>query len=269
MATLRRDRSERRARRQRGLKIQADLRQAEKLITKFGLQPETRTVDAGRSSAVQDILNRRKVEADRALQRDPEQASLLETLKSGLGGLTSVENTMMRERAEQGMDTGLSTNLRALAGLQGRSGVRGAAAQAGALDLMAERMLQGRNLERDIQLENINVQDRRRQGYGDFLSDLTNNEFNRRQSTINSLEGSTGIAETGELNRQLFNIGQEDKADALRGSTLFGLVGLRGGRRNTRDALALEKERLELERANAEKMYQAMMAQAEAYSKLM
>jgi hypothetical protein len=266
MATLRRERTDRMGRRNRNLKIGKDLKRAEKLMERFGLTPETRTVDQGRSQEIQDILDQRKANVERAQQRDPEMERMLEVMRGGLGGLTAQENTMMRERGEQGMETSLQTSLRSLAGLQGRSGVRGAAAQAGAMDLLAERLMKQKELERDLQLENINVQDRRRAGYGDLLSNVLGTEFNQRQSTLNALEGSTGLARTDELNREMFNIQQGESADALRNSTLFGLVGLRGGRRATKDALELERERLEVERENAKMAQEAIMAQIAAFS---
>lgn len=250
-------------------KISRDLKKANKLMEKFNLLPETRTIDDTRAQETSDIITRRKAAADAAMQRDPEMARMLEVFKGGLGGLTSEQNTMARERGEQGLDTSFMTNLRALSGAQRGSGVRGAAAQAGVMDMGRDRMTQQRGLERDLQLENINVQDRRRGEYGGFLNNLLGTEFSQRQGSLNALESTVGLARGDELNRELFNIGQGDKSDALRGSTMFGLVGLRGSRRATQEAVALERERLEMERANAQKMYEVAMQQAEAYKGMM
>lgn len=264
MVALRRARTNRARRKQQGLKIAQDLKRAETLMDKFSLTPTTQYIDQNRSSEVNDILARRKAEADRAQTRDADAQALLETLQGGLGGLTSQENTWMRERGEQGLDRGLQTNLRSLAGVQRGSGVRGAAGQAGTLELLAERLMQGKNLERDIQLENIAVQDNRRNNYGSFLNNLLGTESANRMGTLNALEQSTGLARTDELSREMFNIGQQQSADALKNSTLFGLVGLRGGRRATKQAMEMEQKRIDLEREIAQNAQSAIMAQIEA-----
>jgi hypothetical protein len=238
-------------------------------MNKFNLIPETQKVDQGRSQEVSDILGARNQAYQDSLKRDPETARLLKLLEGGLGGLTATENTLMRERGEEGLDRGLQTNLRALAGVQRGSGVRGAAANASLMDMNRERLMAGRGLERDIQLENINVQDRRRAGYGSQLESVLGREFGQRQSALGALEGSTGLARADELQREMFNIGQDQNTAALRGSTMFGLVGLRGGRRATAEAVALEKERLAAEREWAAQQHSAVLAQIDAMKGMM
>ena len=185
---------------------------------------------------------------DKTLTRDPEQQNLLSLLKGGLGGLTSQENTAFRERGEVGLDRTFTQGQRAMASNSAARGVRGAASTAGLRDLIVDRGAAQGALERDLQLENINIQDKRRTGFGDFLDKLVTGEFDRSNTALTGLEGTLNTARNDELNRTLLNMDAQRREEALRNSTLFGLVGLKGNRRSGADALELEKARLELDK---------------------
>lgn len=256
----------RRRRRNRGggLQIAKDLSAAQNLADRFNLIPTLGSIDASRSPEVADLIAQRKDLYGRSLQRDPDQQALLDLLKGGLGGLTAEENTALRESQEEGINRDFATQLRALASRNAQAGVRGGAAQAGALDLGAERLQAQRGLGMDILAKNIDVQNDRRQAFGDFLNQLVTGEFNRQGGALNSLENTTQGARLDELNRQLFNLGQDEKQQAGRSSTLFGLVGLRGGRRAQKKAFSLEQQRIEAEKEAAAAQREAFMQSAQS-----
>lgn len=82
-------------------------------------------------------------------------ADILARRKAALAGLDSAENQVLKERGVQDVNQGLQTNLRALRASQGNSGVRGAAAQAGALAAAKQAQDAKKNLARDMVLENV------------------------------------------------------------------------------------------------------------------
>lgn len=245
MATIRR-------KRRNGLKIRKDIKGAQKTIDKFGLVPTLDRVDAGRSSEISSLIDSRQDEYDRSLARDPEQESLLNLLKGGLGGLTAQENTAFRERGEAGLDRTYAQGARSLASTIGSRGVRGAAATAGLRDLNFDRGAAQGDLERDLQIANIQLQDQRRNDFSGFLDSLITGESDRRGAALSGLESTTASARQDELGRDLINMDAQRREEALKNSTLFGLVGLKGVRRSGKDALALEKERLALDKSIAE-----------------
>jgi hypothetical protein len=263
MARARRRRQNRRGRRRRGkgrggLGIRKDLNQATKLADKFNLIPELGTLDATRSPEIAALLADRQSFRDQAGVRSQEQIDALAQrnqaisgLEAGLGGLTAQENTLFRERGAQGLDQSFATGLRQLAVGRGASGVRGAASQAGALQLGQQRGQAQIGLERDLQLENIAVQDRRRSAFLDALTGrdeqlnlLENREFDRQRGALTDLERSTQLARLDELQREQFNIGQSTAEQAARQATLFGLVGLRGNRRAQDQAFDLQQQQI-------------------------
>lgn len=172
----------------------------------------------------------------------------LDTLKAGQSGLTAVENQAIREAAGRELQARLATQNRQLALANARSGVRGAAATAGARDLSREAIEAQRRQEQDLLIQNIAIQDARRAQYGDALNQnsalLANydqlNAENRlkraaalaaaRSGGLNLLQGrrsrresrrrfdvSSKIAKTAAANAAAANIGIAERLASLAG----------------------------------------------------
>ena len=131
---------------------------------------------------------------------------LVEERRAGLGGLTSQQQTQARERARQGITEQSQTELARLRGILGRQGRQlddpSAVAQQRRILERAQRV--GGGVERDLALADISLQEQRRQ----------------------QLESITGRAETGDLNRALINLQQQQRETAGQLQTEFGLAGL-------------------------------------------
>lgn len=246
------------------LLINKDIEAAEKAAKKYNLFPELDLIDAGRSDEVSKLIMGRQTELDSAAERDPEQQALLETMKAGLGGLTAEENTALREQAQAEIDRNYQTQLRDLARLGSARGVRGAAAQAGFGDLGRSRISAQQALENKLLTDNIAIQDARRSGYGSFLDNLISGEFQRREVARGGLERMTEAARLDELNRQLFNLEQQRRMEAGRGSTIFGLVATRGNRRNQKQAVELEKQRIAADAAANQSFFEQQKQNSDA-----
>ena len=121
---------------------------------------------------------------------------------------------------------------RALARAQARSGVQGAAGAAQFRDLNRDRLGATQGMERDILLENINVQDRRRQALSDLIQQQEGREFSQQNTALQGLQGLTAAARNDELEREQFNIGQQANLVAGQQALYFGGMGIAGAKRN-------------------------------------
>jgi len=168
--------------------------------------------------------------------RSAEMQETLAMSKGGLGGLTAAENEALRARGYEELNRQFMGGQRALANLQARSGVQGAAASAQFQDLMRQRGQQAMAMEQDIMLKNIAVQDQRRQAFQNLLR----------------------TAEQDELARQQFNIGQQANLLSGQQALFFGGAGLAG-------QLMEQQRQRRLEREQMEAIRQGQLAQASAY----
>ena len=168
--------------------------------------------------------------------RSAEMQEALAMSKGGLGGLTAAENEALRARGYEELNRQFMGGQRALANLQARSGIRGAAAGAQFQDLMRQRGQQASAMEQDIMLKNIAVQDQRRQAFQNLLR----------------------TAEQDELARQQFNIGQQANLLSGQQALFFGGAGLAG-------QLMEQQRQRRLEREQMEAIRQGQLAQASAY----
>ena len=168
--------------------------------------------------------------------RSAEMQETLAMSKGGLGGLTAAENEALRARGYEELNRQFMGGQRALANLQARSGVQGAAATAQFGDLMRQRAQQAAGMEQDIMLKNIAVQDQRRQAFQNLLR----------------------TAEQDELARQQFNIGQQANLLSGQQALFFGGAGLAG-------QLMEQQRQRRLEREQMEAIRQGQIAQANAY----
>lgn len=168
--------------------------------------------------------------------RSAEMQETLAMSKGGLGGLTAAENEALRARGYEELNRQFMGGQRALANLQARSGVQGAAASAQFQDLMRQRGQQASAMEQDIMLKNIAVQDQRRQAFQNLLR----------------------TAEQDELARQQFNIGQQANLLAGQQALYFGGAGLV-------NQLMEQQRQRRMEQAQLEAIREGQIAQSQAY----
>jgi hypothetical protein len=238
----------------------------ESLIERFLPDIETLgTVDADRSEEVQNLINQQSAFADQAGTRSDEATQAVELAQQGLGGLTAAENDALRAQGFQGLDRSFQAGQRALARAQGRSGVRGAAGAAQARDLIRDRGDAVRGLERDILLENIGIQDARRNAFANLIAQQEGREFAQQQAALQGLQGLTQSARQDELARQQFNLGQQANLLSGQQALFFGGQGLIDARRNAiqNARLARQQQQAAIDNANAQAQaaQQAAMAQ--------
>ena len=122
------------------------------------------------------------------------------------------------------------------------------------LDLVRQRGDARQTLENQILLDNINIQDQRRNAFTDLVTGLDQAEFDRaniaRQNFTNALAG----ARNDELQRELFNIGQQANLLSGQQALFFGAQGDLEARRNAIRNARLGRKQFELaeEAANSQ-----------------
>lgn len=144
-------------------------------------------------------------------ERSADIADVIARRKDALSGLTPEQQNALQSQVLGGIQQGTQTQLRQLRGIQGASGVRGGAAAAQQANILQSGLRQRAQAERDIFTDNIA----------------------RQAQALNALEGSLRQAETDELAREQFNIGQGQREKFGQLQTEFGFAGLgaaeRGG----------------------------------------
>lgn len=217
------------------------------LAEKYDLLPGLGSVDATRPGETTGLINSAQSAYQASLSRDPAQAQLLAQLQGGQGGLTTTENTALRENAEAGLESQLQTALRTLGIENAGRGAFGGTAQAGALDLLRGRAEQQRGIERDIIGQNIALKESRQQRLGDFLSDLVGGESERQRGALSDVSGLTAGAQARQDALEQYNLEQEAREQANRNSVIFGLAGAAGNRRARRRAERLAARQIAAE----------------------
>jgi hypothetical protein len=147
-------------------------------------------------------------------QRSDEMKGIIEMMKNGLAGLNSQENQAIREQGQREVDRQYANTVRDLGRAQRRGNVLGAASAAQTLNAGRQRSEQQSQLEQDLQVRNIDVQDRRRGDFANVLGGQEQQEFGRAAQARN---------EFYDLSK--FNVGQTDKDRAALATTLTGLTG--------------------------------------------
>jgi len=176
--------------------------------------------------------------------RPAETQQLIQERRAGLGGLTSQEQTVARERALQGVTEQSQTELARVRGILGRQGGQlddpSAVAQQRAV---LERSLRERgNVERDLLLADVALREQRR----------------------GALEGLTGQAQAADLTRAQINAERRQRELSGQLQTEFGIAGLgsqeRFGLRQLQEseeqaesARALQQESLRLQEKSIDK----------------
>ena len=227
------------------------------------------TLDASRAPETQNLINQQSAFATQAAQRSPEMAAAITRAEQGLGGLNAAENDALRAQAFQSLDRQFQAGNRALARAQGRSGVQGAAATGQFRDLARERLGATQGLERDILLQNIAIQDQRRNALANLISGTEAAEFGRGQQSLGQLQALTQAAQASEQAREQFNLGQQANLLAGQQGLFFGGMGLFEGKRNALANQRAAEEAQQAAIANAQAQAQAFQQQALATQNLL
>jgi len=140
-------------------------------------------------------------------------SDILARRKSALAGLDAKENQALRERGVGDVNRGLQTNLRALRSSQGNSGVRGAAAQAGALAAAKQAQDAKQNLARELILENVN---QKRSALGDYEGSVGRDAAVKQAIQRANLE-RVNKEKLGQVSTELGygSLGATDRSNAL------------------------------------------------------
>lgn len=136
--------------------------------------------------------------------------------RAGLEGLSSAENAALKDQAVQGLGEQTQTGLRSLRAAQGGvSASRAAAQQAGFLKSQDQARA---GLERDLLIKNYDI----------------------KQQALGSFEDSVRKAEAEELEKQKFNIGQEQSEKYGKLASELGFGQLASGERSalTQESIA-------------------------------
>lgn len=227
------------------------------------------TLDPTRSQETQNLINQQQAFAEAAGQRTADMAGAIQRAEQGLGGLTAAENDALRAQAYQDLDRQFMTGQRALARLQGRGNIQGAAAAGQFRDLARERLGAAQGLERDILLQNVSIQDQRRNALANLIAGTEQQEFARGQSALQQLQGLTTQAQLSEEQRQRFNLQQQANLLAGQQGLFFGGMGLFEGKKNALANQRAQEEAIAAAQANAAAQAAAYQQQGLAIQNLM
>lgn len=139
--------------------------------------------------------------------RTTEVQDVLDRYKSGLAGYSAPELQAMRDQASNGINQQAQTNLRALRGVQGMSGIRGGLASAQQYQTLQDAAKQRANFEQQLFIRNADEQ----------------------QNRLGQYNGALTGAQAEELARKKYNIGQGEKEKFGQLSTELGYGGLGAG----------------------------------------
>ena len=153
--------------------------------------------------------------------RSSDVADIIARRKDAMNGLDSQEQQALREKAINEIGGNQTTSLRSLAVQQARNGVRGPVASSQAAKVIADSNSAKTGAERDLYLKNIDL----------------------KRDALNSAEKSIRDAETDELGKQTYNIGQGNKEKYGALATEMGFASLGAGERaGIMEALIGEKQ---------------------------
>lgn len=224
--------------------IEKDMNFGQEMADKFGITTPLERLDTTRPEALQKLLDQSEADYQAAGQRSEEMKEYVSLMKSGLGGLTAEENQASRERALEEMGRALAMGTRQQAMAQAGSGVRGAAAAAGNMALNRQFMTDTRGLERDLLLDNIAIQDSRRDAFGNLLGGLEADEWGRsREAFRDHSQIVSGDVARGDSISQ-FNLQRGDTERARNEAAMMGWAGLLDSRRQTRFSNKLARDSL-------------------------
>lgn len=224
--------------------INRDFQFGQKMAEKYGLTDPLERLDTATPTAISNLIADAQGAYQATQTRSPEMERFLAMQEAGLSGLTAEENQALRETAMENLNRGFQQAQRQMAVQQAGSGVRGASAAAQAMGLQRQLMGDTRGLERDLLINNIDIQNQRRDAYGELLRGVETDQFNRQKDAFGTFADLVGgnQARTDELN--LFNLGQGEKERALAQGGLMGFAGLLDARRQTNISNQLARDAL-------------------------
>ena len=165
------------------------------LMARLKSDSETR---GQRTGEMTDNLAALKAKAATAGNRSQEMADTLALMKQGLAGLSAPENQAMREQAQREVDRKQQAAIESVQNAARSTGMRGGSVRAGERNARRDGMMAQADLEQKGLLANIDIQDKRRTAYGDQLSGVENDEFDRGRLSGLDYADALGGAERDE-----------------------------------------------------------------------
>lgn len=153
-----------------------------------------------RSADTADLLDRSKNLVNTAGTLPADVALALEKMKSGLGGLTSEENTALYESLMGEVNRSFQGAQRDIAASGAASGVANPSLLRTAADDYLRGKIEG---AQKVLVANADIQDRRLGAFGDYADSVNQNAFTRSRDALDLYgKNLTGI-ETNEFNQKL------------------------------------------------------------------
>jgi hypothetical protein len=146
----------------------------------------------------------------------PEMQEILRRRMAFANGLTDPEFAAVRQRGDDEINTAMQTGLRALRSNQAASGIRGGAAGAQALNLLANINSQRQKMANELAIQDIAM---RRQGLNDYEGSYTG----QRANILGTAMGNAGLGSADRTSAQQYLLGQRFLDQAEKG------VGGQGG----------------------------------------
>lgn len=154
-----------------------------------------------RSLESSDLLNQMKNRVATAGQRSTEMQDTLNLMKSGLAGLNAQENQALREQAQKEVDRKYQSAIEDFQNQSRLSGM-GGASRAGLRNARRDALGAQADLEQKNLLNNVNIQDQRRQAYANTLGTQENSENQRYMDAINAYRSQLSGTEQNEFNQK-------------------------------------------------------------------
>lgn len=162
-------------------------------IKQFAGQVGYRTADT------QNILNQQQSILDEARQLSAQEQEALNYSRAGLAGLNAPEMEGLRSQARAQIQGQAQQEARQLAKAQARGQVFGAAATAQRRLLGQDTIREGRNLERDLLVKNIDIKQAAQNAFNSLVTNTESNKASRTNAASNTL-ASTTLADESQRN---------------------------------------------------------------------
>lgn len=154
-----------------------------------------------RSAETSDLLSQMKNRVATAGNRSAEMQDTLNLMKSGLAGLNAQENQALREQAQKEVDRKYQSAIEDFQNQSRLSGM-GGASRAGLRNARRDALGAQADLEQKNLLNNVNIQDQRRQAYANTLGSQETSENQRYMDAINAYRNQLSGTEQNEFNQR-------------------------------------------------------------------
>lgn len=203
------------------------------------------TVDASRSQEIQNLLNQFQSLSDPsssgyAGKRSDEMTDYVSRLKAGLGGYDSQELNALRAQRLSGMDQGFQSGRATL--MRGQNGLGTNQRGAQLAELAKNFGIARAGAENQLFVQGAEEKQRRLKDYGNVITDLGTNEYNRAQDALKNYATSLNSARSDELDRQKINLRQEAATRATQVGSVLGTLSLAETRRNNQSQNRLMRQ---------------------------